>query len=323
MSTYQQYQDARDAAWRALLQLPEKRLPVDAEALAGLLGAEVHPFPARQEERLYALVRRTAEGPCVALRIKREWHIFVESRLSPAQRRFAVAREIGHLCLCHATQPLAPGVRCFVSRESAGDVLADPQELDSYTADLFAIRLLAPACLLHELGVTTPSAIQGLCGLPPMAAAQRAERLELLNQRDAYYTHFLEIRVRDAFRPFLLLRQGTLDPAPAVRLQTASAAAYPPEIHDTLPSGPPPWDEKAVPAPVPTPAAPAPAAPSVSEAAAPKAVLAAINPAAPSRREGWKAEAVFFFHRNRGKLFRWLAVALGLALLFWLGSRIG
>ena len=32
-STYRQYQEARDTAWRALLRLKEKRMPVEPEAL--------------------------------------------------------------------------------------------------------------------------------------------------------------------------------------------------------------------------------------------------------------------------------------------------
>ena len=64
--------------------------------------------------------------------------------------------------------------------------MEDPQEMTDYAADIFAIRLLAPACLLHELGVDTPEGIMALCGLPPKAAALRAERMKLLNQRNAF-----------------------------------------------------------------------------------------------------------------------------------------
>ena len=71
------------------------------------------------------------------------------------------------------------------------------------TARKTGARLLAPACLLHELGVDTPGGISALCGLPPHAAALRAERMELLNQRNAFFAHRLERQVRDRFRPFL------------------------------------------------------------------------------------------------------------------------
>ena len=62
-STYRQYQEARDTAWRALLRLEEKRLPVDPEALAAQLGVEIHPDPDPEENRrLWTLTRQVLSG---------------------------------------------------------------------------------------------------------------------------------------------------------------------------------------------------------------------------------------------------------------------
>ncbi len=212
-STYRQYRQARDTAWRALLRLKEKRLPVDPEALAGLLGVEIHPYPDREENRRLWTLAGRVNGVCVSLRIRGAWHIFLrESALDDSRRRFAVAHELGHLLLGHATLPLAPGVRCFDSGDNQGDLIEDAPEMTDYAADIFAIRLLSPACLLHESGVDSPGGIMALCGLPPRAAAMRAERMALLNRRNAFYSNPLERQVRDAFRPFLMSRVA---PAPA------------------------------------------------------------------------------------------------------------
>ncbi len=218
-STYRQYQEARDTAWRALLRMREKRLPVDSEALAGLLGVEIHPFPDKQENgRLWTLANQV-RGVCVSLRVQGAWHMFVrDGSLDDAQRRFAVAHELGHLLLGAKTRSLAPGVRCFDSGDNQGDLIEEPQETADYAADIFAIRLLAPACLLHELGVNTPGGIMVLCGLPPRAAGLRAERMVLLNQRNVFYTNPLERQVRDAFRPWLLSRTAPAAPKRAVPL---------------------------------------------------------------------------------------------------------
>jgi len=230
MSTYGQYQNARDAAWRALLELPEKKLPVDVDALAKKLGVEIHPFPGKEQVLLHNLVNRAAGGPCVSLRIRRAWHIFVRPKsLDESHRRFAIAHELGHLLLTHETETLAPGVRCFAARENVGDVLDDPQELEDYTADMFAIRLLAPACLLHEMHVDSSGEIVRLCGLPPHAASIRAERMQLLNERDAYYTHILETKVRNAFLPWL--NNARFPEAGSVKLRYASESAPAMEIH--------------------------------------------------------------------------------------------
>ena len=230
MSTYGQYQDARDAAWRALLELPEKKLPVDVDALAKKLGVEIHPFPGKEQALLHNLVSRAAGGPCVSLRIRRAWHIFVRPKaFDESHRRFAIAHELGHLVLLHETESLAPGVRCFAARENIGDVMEDTQELETYTADLFAIRLLAPACLLHEMHIDSSGEIIRVCGLPPHAAVIRAERMQLLNERDVYYTHILETKVRNAFLPWL--NSMRFPESAAIKLRYASESAPVMEIH--------------------------------------------------------------------------------------------
>lgn len=241
-STYRQYQEARDTAWRALLRLDEKILPVDAEAFARTIGAEVHPWPdPKENQRLWALAQQK-RGVCVSLRIRGHWHMFIrESRLDDSQRRFAVAHELGHLLLGHETRVLSPGVRCFASEENQGDLMDDPQDLADYAADIFAIRLLAPACLLHELHIDAAGPIMALCGLPPRAAALRAERMELLNERDVFYTNPLERQVREAFRPYLLSRQKDI----AVSPLPAPARSIPLVLPER--KGNPPSPEKASP----------------------------------------------------------------------------
>ena len=307
MSTYGQYQDARDAAWRALLELPEKKLPVDVDALAKKLGVEIHPFPGKEQALLRNLVNRAADGPCVSLRIRRAWHIFLRPRaLDESHRRFAVAHELGHLLLAHETETLAPGVRCFAARENTGDVLDDPQELEDYTADLFAIRLLAPACLLHEMHVDTSGGIIRLCGLPPRAAAIRAERMQLLNERDVYYTHILETKVRNAFMPWL---NGARFPEAAAQLRYASESVPVMEIHG-YPIERSETEE-------PPPDAPEPLRAAASPGFIPEKPLSI--PAPPSRSKT-KTLLRFFFYRNWKRMLLGAAVLIAAILLYFVGK---
>ena len=170
-------------AWRALLQVECKRLPVDAVSLAKSQGIDIHPFlPNGEQPRLEQMLDLAGEGNCKSLRIRGKWHIFYDPRnLSEDGVRFAVAHELGHFFLNHETKILAPGVRTYISRENEGDLLDNPQELDDYAADIFAIRLLAPACLLHELHVDSLGGIMNLCGMPKKAAALRAERMSAMS----------------------------------------------------------------------------------------------------------------------------------------------
>ena len=158
-------------------------------------------------------------GVCVSLRVEGKWHIFVRDHaLDDSRRRYAVAHELGHLLLGAETRSIAPGVRCFDGGDNQGDLIENDPEPTDYAADIFAIRLLAPACVLHELGVDTMGDIMALCGLPPKAAALRAERMKLLNTRNVYYVNPLERQVRNAFRPWLLSRMGLDAPKRSIPL---------------------------------------------------------------------------------------------------------
>ena len=70
-------------------------------------------------------------------------------------------------------------------------------------ADMFAARLLAPACVLHELHATTATEIAKICNISMQAAKNRAERMQVLEARNKYYLHPLEQQVRKQFEDFI------------------------------------------------------------------------------------------------------------------------
>lgn len=214
MSTYRRYQEARDAAWRALLRFRVNALPVDMRAVLEQLGVTLLPFPRPEAEpRLSALIARAGAKNCLSLRIDGEWRIFYQPACAESALRFALAHELGHLILQHPSQPLAPGVRRIAGTPCPGDVQEEPADLSDYAADIFALRLLAPACALHALRAATPGRIAALCGLPPGAAALRAQRMALLNEREAFFSHPLERQVYAQFLPYI--RRETAGPSPA------------------------------------------------------------------------------------------------------------
>lgn len=204
--SYEAYRRARDAAWQTLLQLSLCTLPVDVYAAAARLGVKALPFPPEGESPLLAaLLHSAGDAAGVSVRIRGEWHVFLRPG-DAAAKRFALAHELGHIVLGHASRFLRPGVRAFYGVQNAGDVLDAPESPDDYAADIFALRLLAPACVLHAMHIDSPGDIARLCGLPPRAAAFRAERMALLNQRDAYLIHPLEKRVSAQFEAFVRSR---------------------------------------------------------------------------------------------------------------------
>ncbi len=76
----------------------------------------------------------------------------------------------------------------------------DPVE---YEANIFASRLLAPAIVLHSIGITDVDGIAQLCGLSHQAAKYRAERIKVLDMRAMYDVHPLERQVHRQFLEFI------------------------------------------------------------------------------------------------------------------------
>lgn len=186
---YKNYQSARDAAWRILLNCGVERLPVNLTDICRKLGVRV---------RKYADARGLPE---TALQTDGltfySWGkpvILYNQDKPPARIRFTIAHELGHLVLGH----VAPGQRTTVNREPSPT--DDPVET---AANQFAARLLAPACVLWGLDVHTPEEISQLCHISQQAAQFRAERMAILYQREKFLTSPLELQVYERFQPFI------------------------------------------------------------------------------------------------------------------------
>ena len=191
---YKDYQNARDAAWKILLDCGVEQLPVDLKAICKQLGVRV---------RRYADVRGMSDAALQADGLTFfSWGkpvILYNQDRSPMRIRFTIAHELGHLVLGH----VAPGQRTTINREpSPAD---DPIET---AANKFAARLLAPACVLWGLDVHTPEEISELCHISQQAAEFRAERMAVLYQRGKFLASPLERRVYEQFLPFIKEYRG-------------------------------------------------------------------------------------------------------------------
>ena len=192
---YRDYQRARDAAWRILLDCGVDRLPVDLNAICRKLKIKVMTYgqSARIIERanLGQMVPRT-DG--LTFYIGRTPFVLFDGRMPPARAKFTVAHEVGHIILEH----VRPGGMTAINREPhPGDA---PEER---AANQFAARLLAPACVLWGLDVHTPEEIMALCHVSRQAAQFRADRMDELYRRDKFLTSPLEREVYRQFQPFI------------------------------------------------------------------------------------------------------------------------
>lgn len=192
---YSDYQNARDAAWQTLILFEASELPVRISDGIKRLGILLAPYS--KAERFLAdlgLTHLIQETDGLSVRMGEKYHIFYRGDMVPGRIRFTVAHELGHIILGHLEhQP-------YTTRNR------EPQRDDhpiEQMANVFASRLLAPACVLHDLNALTPERISELCDISLAAARFRAERMEALEKRQAFGISPLERRIRKQFREFV------------------------------------------------------------------------------------------------------------------------
>lgn len=197
-NSYKRYQNARDAAWKVLLDCGISSLPVRPseicrhyEWVLATYEAGAHIIDVLGLQRL----PEETDGFCTIS--GNHTYIFYNDALPVSRKRFTVAHEIGHIVLGH----VGNGMATVQNREPTGR--ENPLERQ---ANQFAARLLAPACVLHALGATTPEEIQHLCGLSQQAARYRAARLRQLEERNRFYASPLERRVLANFQAYIKCR---------------------------------------------------------------------------------------------------------------------
>lgn len=184
---YKDYQQARDAAWRILIDCGVRELPVKVVKICREIGIAVFSYEKGRSiiERFNLLdhMDRT-DGFTI---FPDEPTIFYDGNMSNARCRFTIAHELGHLVLGH----IQCGQVTAINRDPMpGD---EPQET---AANQFAARLLAPACVLWGMKLHNAEDIAKTCGISQQAATFRAQRMELLYQREQ---RFLRERGRSCF----------------------------------------------------------------------------------------------------------------------------
>ncbi|MBQ8510786.1 MAG: ImmA/IrrE family metallo-endopeptidase [Clostridia bacterium] len=187
-SFYGIYSSCRDAAWRTQLDFNVNALPVQVIGIARMAGIRVLKNDAVSELKPGELGVSIYDGS--------SWTIIYDERLSVPDARITVAHELGHIFLGHAYK--YAGCRFDSDRGENGSKLKIERE-----ADMFALRLLTPACVLHELHITDAHGIAALCGIPLAAARDRARRMKVLENRCRFYTSPLERQVIGCFDDFV------------------------------------------------------------------------------------------------------------------------
>lgn len=208
----ERYRLVRDSAWRMLLRHRVRSLPVDVFHICRRERILVMSYRVAEERGLLSALGSVTDGKDgFALVIRGKRLIFFDDTLPIGRQRFTVAHELGHFVL--GDVGAEPTVRN-----------AEPSEDDDETeklANMFAARLLSPACVLWGLRVRDPETLARICGLSRAAAEWRFRRLLDLYERERdWFSRYgrscfllspLEAKVYSRFSRFIRTRSRRSD----------------------------------------------------------------------------------------------------------------
>ncbi len=177
---YKIYQQSRDAAWRLLIDMNVSELPVRVTKICKELNIII---------RMYEPSGDT-DGYCC--KMNGQYVIFINKNVSLQRQRFTAAHELGHIFLGHI------GKYELTNREPS--VADNPIE---QAANVFAVRLLAPACVLWGLGVTNAAQIAKVCDISMQSAEFRMTRMSELMKRNKFLSSPLETQVYKQFEEYI------------------------------------------------------------------------------------------------------------------------
>lgn len=177
-------------SWEILLKGNVRELPVNIVELCCKLGIAV---------KYYDKLEQGNDGKCTV--INNQPIILVRPDCNRQRKRFTVAHELGHILLGHV------GKYELVNREISPNDNPIEQE-----ANVFASRLLAPACVLWGLKVQRADEISQLCDISPIAAECRWQRMQELYKRNKFLVAPLEREVFNQFQKFISDHQHQANP---------------------------------------------------------------------------------------------------------------
>lgn len=198
---YAEYKNARNKVWDLITRYNINTLPVSLETLCWQMGITLLSYQnGKNIIHAYELEPFVSENDGFCTAIQNNYIIFFNPETeNKAQKNFTIAHELGHIVLGHL---LEENDACKNSTTVWNNNADEPNYLER-SANIFASRLLAPACVLKEIGIRSAREIHLLCEMPLEFSVKRAKRMEELYARDKWYLNPLEQKAIEQFRDFI------------------------------------------------------------------------------------------------------------------------
>lgn len=185
---YGNYRKIRNASWKCLIDCNITSLPVSLDEI--VTKSDIHV----KYEKTPNILEVDEKGASI-LTQDGKWFIVINSKLSYEEKRFTVAHEIGHIFLGHMLTPI----------DDIAFLTSTKKPAEESSADMFALRLLSPACVLWALNIQKAKDISALCRIPEAYAKIREARMKELVKRNKFLSSPMERKLFENFRSFVEL----------------------------------------------------------------------------------------------------------------------
>lgn len=175
------YKGIRGAAWQCLIDCDIMSLPVSVSRIMRHYGIDM------VYNGNVGILQPSESGRIIVTDKPR---VVIRDEHPIPRQRFTAMHELGHYLLGHL------GEQMELSRSD----VKKPQETE---ADMFAVRVLMPACVLWGLDLHSPAEIARACNVSMQAAERRARRMEELYARNMFLSDPLERKAFEQFKDFL------------------------------------------------------------------------------------------------------------------------
>ena len=178
------YYTVRNAVWQFLIDNNVSYLPIDLDTLFARGGYVLIPFSDARPLLADIIGETYFDGnlDCFTIFYNDKVTVVYNEDLPQVRLRFSLAHEMGHIILKHNEHT--------------------PFRYD-VEADLFASRLLMPACVISACKVQSAEELATLCEVSLSAARSRFARLQQLSDRNMYLRSDAERQVMAAFHDFV------------------------------------------------------------------------------------------------------------------------
>lgn len=183
---YGLYKNARNASWQCLIDYKIDKLPINVVGIAKQANIKIIKNIDVGE------LQPSESGASILDGDGKQWYIIYDSENTIQRCRFTIAHELGHIFLGHE---LKKGYHARTFNIDKPNV--------EYEADVFASRLLSPACVLWGLNLHSAEEIAKVCNISLSSAKIRAERMKILYERNKFLTSQLERQVYNNFEKFI------------------------------------------------------------------------------------------------------------------------